>query len=106
MEANPDRRMGPTGAELGENLRRAAESGDLGRLKELLSSDRMDRDVVNSQNQDGDTALMCACNGGHLEAVKLLFNSFAKTDVQNNLGATALTLARKGQYVEVNDVSQ
>ena len=46
----------------------------------------------------GSTALMYACQQGDLEMVKILFNTCAKTDVQNIYGAMALAYARAGRH--------
>jgi len=85
--------------EAGQELREAARSGDPELLKLALSSSGTS--IVDSQDQDGNTALMLASGSGHFEIAKILFNSFAKTDIQNKRGETALTLARKYQSDKV-----
>ena len=86
-------------AAVGQRLREAARSGDTESLQLALSSSGPS--IVNSQDQDGNTALMLASGNGDFEMVKCLFNAIAKTDVQNKRGETALTLARVHQHDKV-----
>lgn len=63
----------------GDELRRAASSGDLATVKELL-----DQGVdVNAANQYGGTALAFACDKGRTEVVKLLLERGANPNTKD-----------------------
>lgn len=75
--------------------------GDLKTIKELLSKyhylDRVDP-------VDGNTALMNACEQGHVKIVELLLKNMANPNLQNKLGHTALMLIIKNTLIETDKV--
>jgi len=66
----------------------AARAGDAGRVTQLLQVDD-----VNTDDQDGWTALMYAAQLGSNEVVQDLLQAGAKTEARNRKGSTALMLA-------------
>lgn len=83
-EFAPTTQLLPREAELLE----AAGKGNTARVQELL-----DRAVnVNMRGPDGNTPVMEATYGGHLDTVKLLLNRGADLSAKKRDGATALSL--------------
>ena len=57
---------------------------------------------VNTQNRNGDTALILAVEGGNMTAIRLLIKKGADVNIQNEVGDTALILAvRRGNMTAV-----
>ncbi len=54
---------------------------------------------IDGQDRDGDTALLNACRGGHLEVVNLLLNHNANINIKNDNDETPLLLA-----IELNNI--
>ena len=54
-----------------------------------------DKDIIDSQNSDGDTAIHIACRLAHLDTVFALIQKNSKVDIQNNRGETSLHVAAK-----------
>ena len=76
-----------------EELYEAARAGDVQRVEELLAWGRARRGVINIDYQtpdEGHTALIAACRGGHPTIAKILLQSGATADVVNHNGETAL----------------
>jgi ankyrin repeat protein len=68
-------------------LRRNAEKGNLYRISHLLQKGP----DVNAKNEHGDTSLMLASSGGHLDVVRhLVRHDRVNVNAKNNLGNTAL----------------
>lgn len=63
----------------GDELRRAAGTGDVAKVKELLDKGT----DVNAANSYGATALASACDRGHTEVVKLLLERGANPNTQD-----------------------
>ncbi|KAG7326266.1 hypothetical protein KOW79_009667 [Hemibagrus wyckioides] len=60
---------------------------------------------VNIQDQDGSTALICACENGHTEIAKLLLDRpECDTSLKDKHGHTALSLAIKFSHSELVDL--
>ena len=55
----------------------------------------------NLQNSDGNTALICASEKGHVEIVQVLLEARAATDLTNKLDNTALVHARGTDHLEI-----
>jgi hypothetical protein len=90
---------GPTLAQdPGEELRRAATTGDIAKVKELL-----DKGVdPNAANPYGGTALVYACDKGYPEIVKLLLERGADPKFKNNFyGFPAIGWAAQKGNVEI-----
>jgi Ankyrin repeats (3 copies)/Domain of unknown function (DUF3471) len=80
----------------GDELRRAASTGDAAMVKELL-----DKGVdVNAANQYGGTALTFASRRGHVEVIKLLLERGADPNRKDTFyGCTPIVFAlRKGHF--------
>ena len=52
-------------------------------------------------DQDGDSSVMCAIVGGHLEVIRLLLDKGASLAISNNAGLTPLCLAANHGHLEV-----
>ena len=74
----------------------AAEAGQLEEVEQALS-----RGIpVNSQTKHGTTALMKACEKGHLDIIRKLLAAGADAAVTNHFGETAATLAAASNQPE------
>lgn len=72
----------------------AAATGDVGSIKSLLDGKKLKKNLVNSVNEDGETALHLATVNGHVGAVRTLLENKAKVDaIAQNNNLTALHLA-------------
>ena len=70
-------------------LHEAAESGDLDKARKLLETGKYD--VNNTGTYYGDTPLLCACRGGHLDMVRMLISEFkADMNIVNRYNKTPL----------------
>ena len=72
---------------------KAAKSGDVFRIKELLATDA---ELINARDKDGSTPLHCATWKGQQEAVALLLESGADVNCHNtneHYGTTPLHAA-------------
>jgi ankyrin len=70
-------------------LARAAERGDLARVRALLAA-KVD---VNAPRVDGSTALHAAVHADRLDIVELLLTAGARASAANRLGVSALSIA-------------
>ncbi|MBI4823896.1 MAG: ankyrin repeat domain-containing protein [Nitrospirae bacterium] len=84
-------------ADINDDLRRAAEKGDINKVKSLLQHGA----DVNAKDNNGNTALMYAAVGGHTEIVQTLLNKGANVNAKNNFGNTALIYAVKNGRTEI-----
>jgi len=85
-------------AGINDDLIRAAENGDIAKIKDLLyiGAD------VNAESNGGWTALREAANEGHTEAVKLLIEKGADVNAKNNdYNETALMRAAGKGHTEI-----
>src|ERR1044071_1218080 len=62
---------------------KAAKSGDVERVKLLLSEDA---DLINARDTDGSTSLHCATWKGHIDVVACLLKAGADVNAQNTNG--------------------
>ena len=53
------------------------------------------------QGDGGNTALICACREGHVEAVSVLLKAGANKDLKGDDGSTALICACKNRHIQV-----
>lgn len=60
-----------------------------------------ERFLVDSADYDGRTALMLASGNGHLEVVKMLLQSGASVNLEDNLGGSALSEACKKGHDQI-----
>ena len=56
---------------------------------------------VHAADENGDTSLMNAAQGGHLPVVRALLDKGAKVNAADEDGDTALSVARMGRHEEV-----
>ena len=78
-----------TGTAWGMNIFRAAATGNIGRIEELLASGA----DVNQQDIFGDTPLHGAARYGHANAIRMFIEAGALVNQQDNGGRTPLHLA-------------
>jgi len=76
----------------------AAYNGDISSLHKMLEDEP---EIINAQNDKGDTPLLLSAYGGHKEAVEYLISRGADINAQNNHGDTALHLASWKGYKPV-----
>jgi len=93
---------------LGDSLTDAASQGDISKLQRLLAQ----KNVVDTKDQNGWTALMTAAQKGHLEVVKLLLDQRANVNAKawldkgshahakTNADVTALMIAAENGQAE------
>jgi ankyrin repeat protein len=82
----------------GDALRRAASSGDLAKVKELLDTGA----DINAANSYGGTALSFAADRGHTEVVKLLLERGADVNAKDRFyGARPLDWAAGDGHAEI-----
>ncbi|MCI4407481.1 MAG: ankyrin repeat domain-containing protein [Thermofilum sp.] len=88
---------------LAEELFKAAENGDVERVKELLASvpDFHRMEYVNATPSYGSTPLHYAAYNGHTDFVKLLLENGADPSIKDNSGKTAADLARERGHIEI-----
>ncbi len=87
--------------EPGKEIIKAAKSGKVDRVKELLATDPS---LVNSRDTDNSTPLHCATWKGHQEVVRVLIEAGADVNVQNNnehRGTTPLHAAAHANQVAI-----
>ena len=83
-------------------LIKAANRGELARVKEIVEGMKTNGVDINHQDRDGDTALMMACNEGLAEvALELLKVDGLDVNLQNSDGETALIMACSNGHTEV-----
>ncbi|KAE9551438.1 hypothetical protein FO519_005339 [Halicephalobus sp. NKZ332] len=82
-------------------LHKAAASGDLYALQQLLDSGKTDVDCM---DQNGYTALMRAAGNGYCDACILLIDEGANVNATKPDGATALMYASENGHVDVVEV--
>jgi ankyrin repeat protein len=75
----------------------AAEAGDAALVGVCIEHNA----DVNAIDAEGETALMKAIYGGHLDVVKLLFSEEAALDMRNNEGLSALEIAQEMEHKAV-----
>ncbi|KAL5506765.1 hypothetical protein EMCRGX_G008503 [Ephydatia muelleri] len=78
----------------------AAGDSNTDRVVELLDLGAQ----VDLQDKRGNTALMCAVEGGHLETVKELMGRGCNVNIKNMVGNVALDIARDKKFSEIEDV--
>ena len=76
----------------------ASKHGNLSMAELVLENRKIDIDIV---GRSGNTPLLMAVEGNHLEVIKLLINKGANPNQQNKYGNTALILACSQSAVEV-----
>ena len=54
--------------------------------------------ALDTQNHQGVTALMLACNGNHEQCARALIEAGARKDLETKKGSTALSLARSNGH--------
>jgi hypothetical protein len=84
-------------ADAGAALRRAAESGDLSALRELLEK----RSGVDARDAEGRTALMLATLHGHSQAVAVLLDYGADPNIADASGESPLDAALAADESEI-----
>ena len=75
-----------------EQLVEAAGNGDNEEVERILSEGIVG---VNSQNNNGRTALICAAWNGHNEICEMILSKGCNVDIQTKYGDTALMIACK-----------
>ncbi len=83
-----------------EALVNAADNGDIKTVEKLLQQGVK----VDSQDEEGWTALMAASARGHVAMVRLLLRKGANPHVKNIDGWTALWIAGKQNQKEIVDI--
>lgn len=81
------------------DLFKAARKGRLSEVENIVLYSA--RDVVDSRDGFGRTALMVAARYGELEIVRFLINNGADVNAKDNNGQTALILAVDGRNIEL-----
>jgi ankyrin repeat protein len=76
----------------------AAQNGITGIVELLLESNKYD---LNYAHDNGDTALMLACENGYYETVVFLLNKKANVNKKRKDGVTALMFAAQNGHVEI-----
>jgi len=76
-------------ASASDDLLRAADAGDVARVKQLIARGAN----VNTRDQHGRTPLIQAASAGRQETVRMLLDAGANPNLQTADGATALSLA-------------
>ena len=87
--------------ERGGELRKAAENGDLERVKQMIKAKAQIACPLNHANEDGMTPLIKASMYGHVDVVKLLLKAKALVDLYERRGRTALMLASHNGEADV-----
>jgi len=82
-----------------EEFTSAAHKGDIEKIKEFVKN-RIDVNA-NNPRQVGNTALIEASKGGHLEVVEYLVDNGADVNVESEHGWTALLVASLDGHIEV-----
>jgi len=77
------------------------KKGEISEVIKLLLEANAD---VNLQNNDGETALMCAITNENIETVKLLLSKKPDLGLKNKYGKTALQEAAKDGREEIYDI--
>ena len=54
------------------------------------------------QDEDGDTPLIMACQGGHVETARVLLKHRANVDQQNNVSTVVNRIQRMIQFNAIN----
>ena len=85
------------------SLMRSAEKGDIALTRYLLQIEDID---INTQGEEGTTALHVAAVRGHTKIVQLLLEHGARKDLKDKGGNTALMLAQQGQHQSITDLLQ
>jgi uncharacterized protein len=65
----------------------AVAEGDPRAVEMMVESDP---DLLEARDEEGNTPLMCAAGGGHVEIVRWLLDEGAATNEQNTRGSTAV----------------
>jgi ankyrin repeat protein len=87
----------PTAERRASGLINAAAAGDLLQVKSLIAA----KADVNAKTDDGETALMYAVWGDHVEVVQALLAAGADVKAKNNNGETPLIVASKRGHAGV-----
>ena len=87
-------------AGMNEDLKRAAERGNLPEVKRLLAAGA----EVNAKDLEGQTALIWASKQGHLEVVRTLLATRADVNPKGKDGWTALMGATKNGHRDVAEL--
>lgn len=77
-----------------------AEVGDTAALDNLLKSKSV---KIDTQGDQGLTALMQAAVMGHMDTVKFLIKNKANLEIKNEIGDTALAMAVSNEQLEIAD---
>ena len=84
-----------------ENLfLKMAQDGDTDGLQGFIRDNKVN---INATDSFGWTALMCAAKSGHKACIRLLLNQGADETLQNNLGHTAMDIAKQSGHQDVFD---
>ena len=81
-----------------DNFLRASETGDTDTVRRILD---LNKSLLNMQDEDGESALMCASYFGHPEIVKILIENGAKRELIDVHGYSALTYAVENQNIKI-----
>ncbi len=74
------------------------------KIIQLVIDYNLDGTVLDSQNHEGESALMIAVQAGYAKVVKLLLKAKANVNLHNSAGETALIIAVKNQYKKEDDI--
>ncbi len=80
------------------DLMKAAASGNLARVEELLAYKAFD---IDAKSLVGSTALMYAARNGHLKIVERLLSSGANPEIRTDKGSTAEAIARRHGHTNI-----
>jgi ankyrin repeat protein len=87
--------------DLNEEILKAAENGDIHRVKECL---KIDKNLLQIHDSDGYTALHRATYNNHIEVVKLLIESGANVSSRTSDGWQPIHSAAKWGHIQILDL--
>ena len=94
-------RAKPSLPALAKGLHAACSEGNVTKMNDIL---RMDPDYINYPSKTGDFPLICAAQGGHLNAAYLALQNGAIPDAPDASGNTALHYAASGGHVRLAEL--